>query len=72
MKKIICSRKMRAAASAFMMIPISIISFMFHHYGFDLYALVFEGIPIVMYAIWIRLGPIRDDSTYNPADDPED
>jgi hypothetical protein len=72
MKKIICSRKMRAAASAFMMIPITIISFMFHHYGSNLDALVFGFIPIVIFAIWVRLGPIRDDSTYNPADDPED
>jgi hypothetical protein len=71
MKKFICSRKQRAAASAFMMIPITIISFMFHHYGRNDFALVFGGIPIVIYAVWVSLGPVRDDDNYDPDDQEE-
>jgi hypothetical protein len=42
-----------------------------YHYGFNLYALIFEGVPVLIYVPWVLSGPVRDDTTYNPADDPE-
>jgi hypothetical protein len=73
MTKYILTRKRRAAAASCGILVVTIFSLMFYHYGQGVFALIFEVVTAVVYAVWVSLGPVHRDEDDDPDDhDQED